>query len=189
MDQDLLEYIKFLSELKEAHFFKNYWIFAWLFFGFKILLIVVVGGFCVIYFNTLKEKQRIIELTENVKGNKKNELIFSYKKIRKKLFYSTIIVSLMAVTMYLSNSIMNERLEKEINFIANANKTILNNKYYKVVVALNEKNIKDYKTNLFFVLNKSDEYKNLINHLNKQYYLNALTKEEYEVINMIEKIN
>lgn len=186
MDQALIEYIKFLSELEKVSFYKNYWIFEWLFFILVILLFIMIIIFSTTYFNVLEEKQRIIELNESV--TKTSKINLNYQQQKKKLFFYIIIFSLTATITYLSNDLMKKRLEKEINLVVNANTAILNNRYYKSVIELNEKN-KKYKYNLFMLLYKAEEYRNLKDYLSKQYYLNALTKEEYEIINMIEKIN
>lgn len=89
---------------------------------------------------------------------------------------------------YLLNNQTIKHWENEVTIAANVNKTILNNPYYQNAVELNKIN-NNYKTNLLFTLRDAKAYKDLINYLNKKYYLNTLTEEESNILKAIKEID
>lgn len=99
-----------------------------------------------------------------------------------------LMIILTGSSFYLLNTQTVKHWENEITIAANVNKTILNNPYYKDSVELNKKNI-NYKTNLIFRLRDEKAYKDLINYLNKKYYLNTLTEEENNILKAIKEID
>lgn len=185
MDQSLIEYIKFLEGLDILFFNKYTVLFYSLSIGLLLLTAILAFDFVMRFFNIVEEKQKVIELTKDIKENEK--IILDYKIKRKKFLFSMLMIILTGSSFYLLNTQTVKHWENEITFAANVNKTILNNPYYKDSVELN-KNI-NYKTNLIFRLRDEKAYKDLINYLNKKYYLNTLTEEESNILKAIKEID
>lgn len=188
MDQSLVEYIKFLEGL-DILFFNKY---TGLFFSLLIGLLLLTGllsfDFIMRFFNIVEEKQKVIELTEDIAENEKNKTILNYKMKRKKFLFSMLMIILTGSSFYLLNNQTIKHWENEVTIAANVNKTILNNPYYQNAVELNKIN-NNYKTNLLFTLRDAKAYKDLINYLNKKYYLNTLTEEESNILKAIKEID
>lgn len=87
MDQSLVEYIKFLEGL-DILFFNKY---TGLFFSLLIGLLLLTGllsfDFIMRFFNIVEEKQKVIELTEDIAENEKNKTILNYKMKRKNFYF------------------------------------------------------------------------------------------------------
>ena len=191
MDQSLVEYIKFLEGLDILFFNKYTVLFYSLSIGLLLLTAILAFDFVMRFFNIVEEKQKVIELAKDIKENeknKKNKIILDYKIKRKKFLFSMLMIILTGSSFYLLNTQTVKHWENEITIAANVNKTILNNPYYKDSVELNKKNI-NYKTNLIFRLRDEKAYKDLINYLNKKYYLNTLTEEESNILKAIKEID
>lgn len=191
MDQSLVEYIKFLEGLDILFFNKYTVLFYSLSIGLLLLTAILAFDFVMRFFNIVEEKQKVIELVKDIKENeknKKNKIILDYKIKRKKFLFSMLMIILTGSSFYLLNTQTVKHWENEITIAANVNKTILNNPYYKDSVELNKKNI-NYKTNLIFRLRDEKAYKDLINYLNKKYYLNTLTEEESNILKAIKEID
>lgn len=188
MDQSLVEYIKFLEGLDILFFNKYTVLFYSLSIGLLLLTAILAFDFVMRFFNIVEEKQKVIELVKDIKENEKNKIILDYKIKRKKFLFSMLMIILTGSSFYLLNTQTVKHWENEITIAANVNKTILNNPYYKQAVELNKIN-NNYKTNLLFVLKDAEAYKDLINYLNKKYYLNTLTEEESNIMKTIKEID
>ena len=188
MDQSLIEYIKFLEGLDILFFNKYTVLFYSLSIGLLLLTAILAFDFVMRFFNIVEEKQKVIELAKDIKENEKNKIILDYKIKRKKFLFSMLMIILTGSSFYLLNTQTVKHWENEITIAANVNKTMLNNPYYKDSVELNKKNI-NYKTNLIFRLRDEKAYKDLINYLNKKYYLNTLTEEESNILKAIKEID
>lgn len=190
MDQSLVEYIKFLEGLDILFFNKYTGLFYSLLIGLLLLTAILAFDFVMRFFNIIEEKQKVIELTENIKENEKNEIILNYKTKRKKFLFSMLMIILTGSSFCLLNNQTVKHWENEVTIAANVNKTILNNPYYQNAVELNKINNNfNYKTNLLFTLRDAKAYKDLINYLNKKYYLNTLTEEESNILKAIKEID
>lgn len=188
MDQSLVEYIKFLERLDILFFNKYTTLFYSLSIGLLLLTGILAFDFVMRFFNIVEEKQKVIELIEDMKENEKNKIILNYKIKRKKFLFSMLMSILTGSSFYLLNNQTVKHWENEVTIAANANKTILNNPYYKNAVELNKIN-NNYKTNLFYTLRDAKAYKDLVNYLNKKYYLNTLTEEENNIMKTIKEID
>lgn len=188
MDQSLVEYIKFLEGLDILFFNKYTVLFYSLSIGLLLLTAILAFDFVMRFFNIVEEKQKVIELVKDIKENEKNKIILDYKIKRKKFLFSMLMIILTGSSFYLLNTQTVKYWENEITIAANVNKTILNNPYYQNAVELNKIN-NNYKTNLIFTLRDAKAYKDLINYLNKKYYLNTLTEEESNILKAIKEID
>ena len=190
MDQNLVEYIKFLEGLDILFFNKYTVLFYSLSIGLLLLTAMLAFDFIMRFFNMVEEKQKVIELAKDIKENEKNKIILNYKIERKKFLLSMLMSIFIGSLFYLLNTQTVKHWENEVTIAANVNKTILNNPYYKNAVELNKiNNNYNYKTNLFSTLRDAKEYKDLVNYLNKKYYLNTLTEEENNIMKTIKEIN
>lgn len=188
MDQSLVEYIKFLEGLDILFFNKYTVLFYSLSIGLLLLTAILAFDFVMRFFNIVEEKQKVIELVKDIKENEKNKIILDYKIKRKKFLFSMLMIILTGSSFYLLNNQTIKHWENEVTIAANMNKTILNNPYYQNAVELNKIN-NNYKTNLLFTLRDAKAYKDLINYLNKKYYLNTLTEEESNILKAIKEID
>ena len=188
MDQSLVEYIKFLEGLDILFFNKYTGLFFSLLIGILLLTVLLSFDFIMRLFNIVEEKQKVIELAEDIKENERNKIILDYRTKRKKFLFSMLMIILTGSSFYLLNNQTIKHWENEVTIAANVNKTILNNPYYQNAVELNKIN-NNYKTNLLFTLRDAKAYKDLINYLNKKYYLNTLTEEESNILKTIKEID
>lgn len=187
MEQQLIEYMQFINSLDILFFSKYEWLRETI--DFIIFFAIFLTGILVFYslFNTVKEKQFIIEgdrLVNNTEENKE-KIRKDFKKYRKYLFiYSLLFLSLFKIDFYIKDYFQTY-IKNEIQQAAEKN-NILNNIYYKNAVFL----IKIFKEDNYFnsfvifkkeVVKDDETYNKMIKELNEKYYLSSLSEKELEL--------
>lgn len=186
MEQQLIEYMRFINGLDILFFSKYEWLRETI--DFVIFFAMFFTGILVFYslFNTVKKKQFIIEedkLINNTEENKE-KIRKDFKKYRKYFFiYSLLFLSLFKINFYIKDCLQTY-IKDEIQVAAKNN--MLDNIYYKQAVFL----IKIFKEDNYFnsfvifkkeVVKNDETYNKMIKELNEKYYLSSLSEEELKL--------
>lgn len=186
MEQQLIEYMRFINGLDILFFSKYEWLRETI--DFVIFFAMFFTGILVFYslFNTVKKKQFIIEedkLINNTEENKE-KIRKDFKKYRKYFFiYSLLFLSLFKINFYIKDCLQTY-IKDEIQMAAKNN--MLDNIYYKQAVFLIKMFKEDNYFNSFVIFKKevvkNDEtYNKMIKELNEKYYLSSLSEEELKL--------
>lgn len=186
MEQQLIEYMRFINGLDILFFSKYEWLRETI--DFVIFFAMFFTGILVFYslFNTVKKKQFIIEedkLINNTEENKE-KIRKDFKKYRKYFFiYSLLFLSLFKINFYIKDCLQTY-IKDEIQMAAKNN--MLDNIYYKQAVFLIKMFKEDNYFNSFVIFKKevvkNDEtYNKMIKELNEKYYLSSLSEKELEL--------
>lgn len=191
MEQDFINYIKFVNGLDVLFVSKHNWVTFFLTFLWVMLFLFVLDLFIVKYVNLLISKQKAIEYDIAGKIEEKENSIKNLKKYRKKsLLFLIISISVFISGVYFADKIKDYKVH-EITLLAKE-KRMLENKYFKQSLEGIEKYNSLYfdKSDLILFIKDYDVYNQLIRELNEKFYLNhQLTEEEQELKKALEELN
>ena len=191
MEQDFINYIKFVNGLDVLFVSKHNWVTFFLTFLWVMLFLFVLDLFIVKYVNLLISKQKAIEYDIAGKIEEKENSIKNLKKYRKKsLLFLIISVFIFNFGIYIADKAKDYKVH-EVTLLAKE-KGMLENKYFKQSLEGIEKYNSLYfdKSDLILFIKDYDVYNQLIRELNEKFYLNhQLTEEEQELKKALEELN
>lgn len=191
MEQDFINYIKFVNGLDVLFVSKHNWVTFFLTFLWVMLFLFVLDLFIVKYVNLLISKQKAIEYDIAGKIEEKENSIKNLKKYRKEsLLFLIISVFIFNFGIYIADKAKDYKVH-EITLLAKE-KGMLENKYFKQSLEGIEKYNSLYfdKSDLILFIKNYDVYNQLIRKLNEKFYLNhQLTEEEQELKKALEELN